>query len=391
MKRILCAVLSATLLLSLFGCTGNKNNNDDSYVPTNTDVAPEPEITEYYDSDIGVKFVNTNLNGLSDDDFELPIIGATGFASVKTDIFDNDKLSGTPLYTMNCGDPFKIIGENDSVWEIEYTGDTVVSGYVRNIYCYLNIPDVIPSIIIDNTNAKSSVFVSAGKSIPDITGQKLYDSLYYNGRFQKEMNVVACNYYMVKKIYAAQHAALKDGYTLVINETFRPMDVQLKVAHSLNSLYKSDNDVRKAINVAPWGIGWFIAFGMSTHQMGCAMDVSLAKVNTIEYKKCGSYKYQAVTDYTDCTMPCPIHELSAAAVSMKKPVNSYSETAWISVELADTMTDDAVRLRNYCTGAGMSPLASEWWHFNDLQVKKAVDSTAVKETFYLHGCVSSIG
>ena len=89
-------------------------------------------------------------------------------------------------------------------------------------------------------------------------------------------------------------------------------------------------------------------------------------------------------------MPTPIHELSAAAVSMKKPVNSASATAWIDVEPADTMTEDALRLKRYCTQAGLSPLASEWWHFNDLEAKKAIGSNYTTDVFYIHTCRSRI-
>lgn len=39
------------------------------------------------------------------------------------------------------------------------------------------------------------------------------------------------------------------------------------------------------------------------------------------------------------------------------------------------MTEGAKLLRTYCTNAGLSPLASEWWHFNDLDVRSATKST----------------
>ena len=36
------------------------------------------------------------------------------------------------------------------------------------------------------------------------------------------------------------------------------------------------------------------------------------------------------------------------------------------------MTESAIKLRDYCTGVGMSPLASEWWHFNDLDAREEI-------------------
>ena len=42
---------------------------------------------------------------------------------------------------------------------------------------------------------------------------------------------------------------------------------------------------------------------------------------------------------------------------------------------ADTMNEAALLLRTYCTDAGLTPLASEWWHFNDLDRLAVVDSS----------------
>ena len=39
------------------------------------------------------------------------------------------------------------------------------------------------------------------------------------------------------------------------------------------------------------------------------------------------------------------------------------------------MTEGARVLRTYCANAGLSPLASEWWHFNDLDARSATKST----------------
>lgn len=36
------------------------------------------------------------------------------------------------------------------------------------------------------------------------------------------------------------------------------------------------------------------------------------------------------------------------------------------------MNDPAKGLQGYCTDAELSPLASEWWHFNDLTARSSV-------------------
>ena len=386
------SIAAALLLTSCSGQTVPSGTSVPSDVPASSAAETTPPTTvptAYTDPLTGITYENRDLTGQTAAYFELPLEGATGYASVNMPVYSAaDSQSGVSA-TLKPGDAFTVLEETDGTWW-RIAREDGTAGWVDNTCCYLNIPDVVPSIVFDNTNAYSSVFVSSGKDIPAITGEVLYESQCYNGRFGRERYAVAANYIMVKKIYAAQQAALAEGYTLVINETFRPYDIQLKIAADLKQLYLDDPEVKAGIDLPPWGIGWFIANKISTHQTGCAMDVSLAKVNTIRFELCGSYRYAAVTDYTACVMPTPIHELSAAAVSMQKPVNSYSPTAWKSVEPAASMTEDALRLRVYCTQAGLSPLASEWWHFNDLEAKDAIGDNYTTDVFYINTCCSRI-
>ena len=345
------------------------------------------EVPKFFIDEMGIVHKNLGLKGKKADDFELPLCGATGFASYPLTLFAQHDQS-VALRELSPGDAFTVLEERGENWLVR-TEDGV-EGLVAYATCYLNIPDVIPSVVLDNTNAEASLFVSSGEAIPEITGQKLYDSFCYSERFGKEKNVVAANYNMVKKIYAIQKAALAEGYTLVINETFRPLDVQRNVSAALAALRLENEVVREGLDQPPWSIAWFIASGVSTHQMGCAMDVTLARVTGITWGLCGDYLYSEVTGWQECSMPTAFHELSSAAASLKKPVSSSSPTAWKGVDPAASMTEDALRLRFYCTEAGMSPLASEWWHFNDLETKEMLDGRWVEEVFHLSSCVSKI-
>ena len=67
-------------------------------------------------------------------------------------------------------------------------------------------------------------------------------------------------------------------------------------------------------------------------------------------------------------MPTEIHELSVDAVTFKMPVDSKSTTAWLESELSDHMNEYAIKLQKYATNSGLIPIASEWWHFNDLSI-----------------------
>lgn len=383
-KRVISILAIVGLLCCLTACAGPS----DTVTPTTvaTTVTTTAQVTFKTDA-AGVLHENVQLTGKQATDFELPLAGATGFASYPLDVFEKSD-NKQVLRRLQAGDAFTVMAEHGEYWEIRLSDGAV--GFVQHVTCYLNIPDVIPSILIDCTNTKASAFVSSGEKVPEITGEKLYNAACRNERFGKDMDVIAANYNMVKKIFAAQKAALAAGYTLVINETFRPMDVQLKISVQLASLREQNALVRANIDKSPWGIGWFIANRPSTHQTGCAMDVSLAKVQTISWHTCGEYIYPTVTAYTPCEMPTVMHELSVAAVSLEKPVNSLSATAWKSIAPAASMTKDALLLQRFCTDAGMSPLASEWWHFNDLDTKERVGNRYVTDAFRLDTCLSVI-
>jgi len=53
-------------------------------------------------------------------------------------------------------------------------------------------------------------------------------------------------------------------------------------------------------------------------------------------------------------------------VVFRTPVHARSVTAWRAAEFAAAATPGTILLHRYLTGAGLIPLASEWWHFNDL-------------------------
>ena len=241
-----------------------------------------------------------------------------------------------------------------------------LTGWVENRFCLVNLPDVIPSMVYDATNSYSSLFVTCGKPIPKITGEAFYPGQTYNPRLDREEFMMPVLYPMARKLCQAQRAALEDGNTLVLYEGYRPNEVQSKVYQAMSALVREDPEVRAAVSDPPWQISWFIASGYSNHQRGYAVDVGLARALGAAERSTNGFRYLQITDYRLYEMPTPIHELSRAAATFTAPVNSYSATAWKEAELSEAMNVPALGLQDYCTGAGLTPLSSEWWHFNDL-------------------------
>lgn len=322
---------------------------------------------------------------LYEGDLELPVNGATGYASVLMDLKATADAGSETISELEAGTAFEVLEEVGDWW---YVRTATESGWVQHLYCFINLPDVVPSIIYDNTNTYASKFASSGKMIPGITGEALYDGKAYNMRLGKVSDIVPVLYSMSKKIHLAQQAALEEGNTLVIYEGYRPFFAQKLTVDALTTLAAADPEVMAGINTHPWDTNWFIATSISNHQMGYAIDVTLAKITEQQEFVIGDYTATAVTGYTEYTMPTTIHELSMASATFTGPVKSSSPTAWLQANLADTMNEAAILLQRYCTDAGLTPLASEWWHFNDLDARFATEDNSSKGEYLLDATMS---
>lgn len=318
--------------------------------------------------------------------FELPLEGSTGFAgAVVMPLYEKPDENSAVLRRLAAGDMFYIRQESGAYWQVCLLDGTV--GWLENEFCMINLPDVLPSVVYENPNATASIFKTCGEDIEGITGQKLYDGLFYNQRLGRDEYVMPINYTMAKKVGAAQKNALNAGDCLKIVETFRPYEVQMLVKDAVYAKARADKELMAALNKGAWNIGWFIATSLSNHQRGVAMDTTLLRVTAqTEYHMAGC-PFVRVTG-EEYEMPSAMHELSSAAACFTKPVSSNSDTAWRRATVAVSMTEGARRLQEYCTGAGLTPLASEWWHFNDLNAQNAVRMTSGNGKFWLDGCVS---
>ena len=295
-------------------------------------------------------------------------------------------LTDGALALVASGTPFTVLREEGDWWQVAVTTDYFtdeeqtqtqrgeITGWLEHKYCLVNLPDVIPSIIYDATNSYSSHFRSCGKVIPEVTGEAFYPSKTYNGRLGKMEFMMPVLYSMAFKLCEAQQSALAEGNSLILYEGYRPHEVQTKVLNSLSAMTRTDPEVKEAVTGAPWRISWFISGGYSNHQRGYAVDMGLAKVSETKEYTAGGYRYVRVWNYERYEMPTPIHELSRAAATYTAPVTINSTTAWKNAEMTQAMASNepALGLQRYCTDAELTPLASEWWHFNDLSTRSQV-------------------
>ncbi|MCL2775955.1 MAG: SpaA isopeptide-forming pilin-related protein, partial [Oscillospiraceae bacterium] len=75
-------------------------------------------------------------------------------------------------------------------------------------------------------------------------------------------------------------------------------------------------------------------------------------------------------------MITPIHDLTvdAAVYQYQTGMMIYDKTAWQSYTQTAAFEGnaDCKRLQKYCTDAGLTPFASEWWHMNDIDARNAL-------------------
>ena len=281
------------------------------------------------------------------------------------------------LAVLSPGDSFTILSEKGNWWKVSSSHGT---GWVDHRFCMINLPDVVPSIVYDATNSYSSRYVTSGKEIPGITGEALYQGKVHNSRFDQDQFLMPVLYHTAKKVCAAQQAALAQGNSLKLYEAYRPYATQRAVVKAVSALAEADPEVKAGISTPPWTMTYFISTGYSNHQKGLAVDVSLVKVARTEERSTGGYRYLVPVEYEEYEMPTPIHELSLASASTTGP----GETT-----LADSMNEPAIALRGYFGSAGMTPLESEWWHFNDYAARTAAGGRTGTGGFEVTRCRSS--
>jgi D-alanyl-D-alanine dipeptidase len=296
-------------------------------------------------------------------DFELPVAGATGWAAIELPLHAGAGGHTQIIATLPMGQPFTILQESGDWWLVEIGA---LTGWVTNRLSMINLPDVIPSIVFRNPNTHSAMFRSSGRDIPNITGMALCNSRDFNTRLGTVTDIAAALYGMARKIGAAQQAALANGHTLIIYEAFRSHDVQELIYENLSYMYETDPVVRAGISTPPWNIRWFLARSPYNHQRGTAIDTSLGRIVSYEIRASGDHAFIHITEYAEYPMQTLMHELSIAAVVFSTPVHARSTEAWRAAEFSPAATHGTRIMHRYLTDAGLIPLASEWWHFNDL-------------------------
>ena len=317
---------------------------------------------------------------------ELPVEGATGWAGTAMPLYSEADTESRIMTDFDAGQVFVILKEQGDWWYVNSSGGE--TGWVGHAGCLINLPDVITSIAYNITNAYSARTRSSGYAIPGVTGTKLYDAFAYNPRLYRYEFIVPALYSTSKLICAAQQHALKAGDTIIIYEAYRAHASQMRSLNLLRELIENNAAVDEAINAGPWNISWFMATTISNHQRGASVDAGLGKILSYEIIRVGEVFFASNVTYEEYDMPTDMHELSPLAISLTTPVPSSDRDAWREIPDAATMTPGAVLLRSYFDKAKLTPIASEWWHFNDIDGVEAAKELDIAGVFFIDEILS---
>lgn len=290
-----------------------------------------------------VDYIYLDNNGVAQKkigSFSATIYGANAWANQSLSIRKSASSSSSKIGTVPTGGKMTLLSSENSSTKyikVKYNGTT---GYVYSDYIYINLPDVIPDIIYEISNANKSIYKAANTKISNVTGKNLYGyTKKYNSKIGKDTYYAPLLYPVAKQLQTAYNKAKSQGYNLKIYDTYRPYNVSVKINNEFKKLYNSNSKVKKAIDYDKdgnyWGTSWFLANSVSRHNRGVALDLTLTDKNNKEL-----------------SAQSPMHTLDTR--SIRKYNNSIAK-----------------KLSSIMTSSGFETLDSEWWHFQEDNYKNS--------------------
>ncbi len=232
-------------------------------------------------------------------------------------------------------------------WVLEQQGESLkvrcgdVQGWLDGRYCLINLPEYLGDLVSYHiTNSYASVFKVHEVPIAGVTDKVVsgFEAVKQaDGSF-----LVPLLYPTAQKLALAAKAAQTQGYRLKIYEAYRPRQATLAI-YDLTQLVLNQQAGDTGLTYKQlmtdkgrYALGNFLAQGISNHNRGIALDMTLESM-----------------DRTELEMQTAIHDLS-----------------WYSEPAANNETANI--LRDIMLAQGFAPLKSEWWHFQDEQTKEAL-------------------
>lgn len=320
--------------------------------------------------------------------------------------------------TLNILQCVTVLDEKDDRFLIETgAGDDSISGYIDSNKCMINLPDYIGDLCkYDITNSYCSIYLAHNYGIPAVSGTVV--SGYEHVLLDDGTFLVPLLYPVAKKLVPAAEDARDKGYVIKIYDSFRPYvatrsiyDLTYEALYyvvpsndyarislkdymsgkspeilSLSNMKKAepvteedddDKDSKKdkkskkkkskkkkstkvvykettyakvMLNDGAYDLGAFLAAKGSMHNLGIAMDMTIESLESGE----------------ELTMQSAMHDLSYHSIQASN-------------------NDNANILKNIMVPQGFSMITSEWWHFQDNDVRDTLHPASVENGVSIEG------
>lgn len=300
------------------------------------------------------------------------------FSTVESPIFatiwptGNLKTYADPAMTEEVGTvkaaaAYCVLDEVDGAFAIGVNGQVV---YIDSNHCLINLPEYLGSLCSYNiTNSYSSIYMVHEYEIPNVTA--VVTGGYERVKLEDGTYLVPLLYPTAKKLAVAAKNAVELGWRLKIYDAYRPNQATVEIYNRTESVLddplpkktfkggmmydlpklpaKENEDDPDPVmtyrlvmtNNSSWALNSFLAKGASLHNYGIAVDLTLETL-----------------DGEELLMQTSMHDLS-----------------WYSV--LSRNNDNAKLLASIMKGAGLGELVSEWWHFQDNEIRQQLKLNCV--------------
>ncbi|MCM1025284.1 MAG: D-alanyl-D-alanine carboxypeptidase family protein [Roseburia sp.] len=248
-------------------------------------------------------------------------------------------------------------------------------GYIDSDFCMINLPEYVGALCnYDITNSYDSIFMAHGFEIPGLTGQTIKG--FEEVQLQDMSFLVPLLYPSALKLVTAIDIARESGYRLKIYEAFRPHEASTYMYQKASAVQyatlpdetywgddpgvvltiteRDENGVSVTRRKTYWelmndannsfNLSAFVSAGISKHNIGVAMDLTLESLAT----------------GTELLMQTDLHDLSQYSARVQN--NDYAKA-----------------LSRIMMSAGFGDLYSEWWHFQDNEIRNKINLPCVDE------------
>ena len=225
-----------------------------------------------------------------------------------------------------------------------------VTGYIDSNYVMIDLVDYLGELCAyDITNSYSSMYKISKYEMEDITEEQILG--YENVRLRDGTYLVPLLYPVAQRLVKAAEAARDAGYRLKIYDSYRPNRTTEMLYEEAEKLLTepvpgdipdpTKDDPERLLTYGTvmtddgkYPLNYFLAQGASLHNLGIALDLTIEKWDTRQEQP----------------MQTKIHDLSFNSMIQYNNGN-------------------AKLLKKFMEGAGFGGLISEWWHFQDNEIR----------------------